>query len=415
MSEQGDAADEAFEDALSELEDLVGRAARGEEVGGEAEPAGKGQSAGLSSGERDELTGETEEAAAGSGGGSGKTEVMEIPEFGTEQIPVVEKQARPPDPIPVPPAADGSLGALDECDGADGTEVEPEGPFGQFAPSGIIRRPLRGKRAAGSASSSEGESAAPPERLPTTALDDSCPDGADVPTSSVPVDPGDVIGGCRRLVSLEGCADLRIPLLLEGIGGLLRMLRTGSVARPGTVAICGACPRAGTSTVAAAAALSLAEQKSNRVLLVDADFHSPSVAKMAGRNATGPDFRAVLKGEVPAVDAVLYAPSENLAVLPTYGSGRPAEGTESVAGEVSTAGLAAFLEAIREQFDYVIIDTGSVADSARAAEVAAAAGSAGLVVRSRAVSCRSAVAAKAALSEAGARVEGAVLTFAEEA
>ncbi len=411
MPEQGDAADEAFEDALSELEDLVGRAARGEEAGGE------GPSSGLSPGERDELTGETEEAAAGSGGGggSGKTEVMEIPEFGTEQIPVVEKQARPPDPIPVPPAADASLGALEDYGDPDGAESGPEGPFGQFAPSGIIRRPLRGKRAARPDSSAEGGSGALPERLPTTALDDSFPDGGDAPTASVPIDPGDVIGGCRRLVALEGCADLRVPLLLNGIAGLLRMLRTGHVARPGTVAICGACTRAGTSTVAAAAALSLAEQKSNRVLLVDADFTSPSVAKMAGRSAAGPDFRAVLRGEVPAVDAVLYAPSENLAVLPIYGGGRSAEGTGVASGPVSIAGLGALLEAIREQFDYVIIDAGSVGDSARAAEVAAAAGSAVLVVRSRAVSCRSAAAAKAALSEAGARVEGAVLTFAEEA
>ncbi|MHC4914923.1 MAG: P-loop NTPase family protein [Planctomycetota bacterium] len=424
----GSAFGRAFEDSSQDLENLVDRAARGEELAEETEPAAEADPqaetepvaeaspGGLSPGERADLVdGEepTEAAPAGAASGKhkkGKTTVMGL-ELDDDQSTVLEEETGPADPIPAP-EEDGEALALGAEEEAGGVEAQLEAAFAPFGPSGVIRRTLGKKKKPGAPGDGLD---LPPEQVPATALEISLPDDEDALTASMPIDPGDIVGGCRRVGSLEGCADLRIPLLLDGIGGLLRMLRTGSTARPGMVAICGACPQAGTSTVAAAAALSLAEEKSRKVLLVDADFRAPSVSRMAGRNASGPDFRSVLKGEVPAVDAVLYAPSENLAVLPVYGGGLSEEDLADSVSLLSAERLSPFLAAVREQFDHVIVDAGSVAEWAGPATAAGVVGSTVLVVRAGAVSSRAAAAAKAVLTDAGAHLAGAVLTFAEGA
>jgi Mrp family chromosome partitioning ATPase len=321
--------------------------------------------------------------------------------------------------LPPPPAAPPDPSAVTSV-----TMAEPVAPFAQFAPSGIIRRKLRKPTA--------GETPAPPPVAPAAPA---APPpvreepGAAVEASAVqePVAPApepvearevapaveDVLAVCRRLTALERSSDYRIPLLADGIDGLVRMVKSGNVGSPAAVAICGAAPQVGTSTVAGAFALKLAEDGNARVLLVDGDLRAPSVARFAGKAGTGPDLKSVLAGEASLGEAVLYAPAENLAILPAYGWGeRSQEKLKELAAALIPDNVEPFLDMCRRHFEYIVIDAGSTADWSGPAALAGAVGCAVLVVRAGRTTAKVAMTAKQELERAGSRLEGSVLNFA---
>jgi tyrosine-protein kinase Etk/Wzc len=312
--------------------------------------AGEGRTEGLSGGERQALLGS---AAAGAPGNAGD---------------------RAPDRRPNEPSGQDVPGpAAEPAD--DGAEAP------RFSAGGVIRRKLRA--------------------------------GGSGPGAAAPPPGEDLLADCRRVERLPRAADYRLAALVAGVEGLARALREGRAGGPAVLAVCGASERAGTSTLAMAAALRLAGDGA-RVLLVDADLRSARLAELLGATPAGPDLRAVLRGEAPLEAALVYAAADNLAVLPCRPAERGAHGQGRPDAPPPRAALDALLAACRAQFGFVILDAGSAADWDGAAAVAGAAGHAVLAVRAGRVTARTVAGLRRRLERAGARLDGAVLTFASE-
>jgi len=304
------------------------------------------------------------------------------------------------------------------------TTSEPVAPFAQFAASGIIRRKIRKGGAEEQPPVPIPEPEPEPEPAPSEAAVQSAGEAPAETPAAEPgdqvLDPGpqsqagveDVLAVCRRLMALEGSEDYRIPLLVEGVDGLVRIMTGGEVGIPGIVALCGASEKSGTSTIAVACALKLAEDRTKRVLLVDADFRSPGLARMAGNSGSGPDLKSVLTGEAAVSEAILYSPNENLAILPLYGWGEgPDEALAKVVPLFGEDALGKLLDLLKMQFDYVIFDAGSAVDWEGPVALAGATGAAVMVVRAGKTTAKTAMVLKKSLERAGSRLEGSVLTF----
>lgn len=108
-------------------------------------------------------------------------------------------------------------------------------------------------------------------------------------------------------------------------------------------------PGDGKSTLSGNLAISIA-QTGKRVLLMDADFRRPRIHKLIGQN-TSLGVSSVIAGTAELVDAIQDTPVENLAVL---GCGpRPDNPAELLTGKRFDE----LLGVLREQYDFVIIDT----------------------------------------------------------
>ena len=108
-------------------------------------------------------------------------------------------------------------------------------------------------------------------------------------------------------------------------------------------------PGDGKSTIAANLAVSIA-QSGRRVCIVDCDFRRPRVAKIFGlREDTG--FVQVIGGKIALEEAIQQSSIENLSAL-TCGR-RPANPSELLSSEV----FGDLVLALRNEFDFVIIDT----------------------------------------------------------
>jgi polysaccharide biosynthesis transport protein len=108
-------------------------------------------------------------------------------------------------------------------------------------------------------------------------------------------------------------------------------------------------PGDGKSTIAANIAVSVA-QSGRRVCLVDCDFRRPRVAKIFGlREDTG--FVQVIGGKVELSQAIQQTTVDNLSAL-TCGR-RPANPAELLSSEV----FGDLIANLRNQFDFVIVDT----------------------------------------------------------
>ncbi len=301
------------------------------------------------------------------------------------------------------------------------TMSEPVAPFAQFAASGIIRRKIRRDVADEVAHPVIPEPVPAPQEAPSEPPAEVAPQLSGTEAQDQVLDPvpqaqtsgEDVLAVCRRLMVLEGAEDHRIPLLLEGVEGLVRAMTNGEMASPGLVAVCGSSEHSGASTIAAGCALKLAEDRNKRVLLIDADFRAPSVARMAGKSGSGPDLKDVLTGEATLSEAILYSPNENLAILPIYGWG---EGTDEALAKMvpllEKENADRLMELLRSQFDYVVFDAGSAIDWEGPIVLAGAAGSAVMVVRAGRITAKTAMVLKKNLERAGSRLEGSLLTFA---
>ncbi len=140
---------------------------------------------------------------------------------------------------------------------------------------------------------------------------------------------------------LEALNILRTGVLLSSPAGELKMILVASAA-----------PAEGKSTVASGLALALAQHLDHdkRVLLVDSDLRRPNVHNIFGLpNRLG--LSTVLEGQSTLAEC-LHAGrvSPNLVVLPAGPSPR-------YSSELLTMHMAKFLEEIRAEFHYVVIDS----------------------------------------------------------
>ena len=140
-----------------------------------------------------------------------------------------------------------------------------------------------------------------------------------------------------------------------------------------TLLISSATPGEGKTTIAINLADALAEAGS-RVLLIDCDLRSPSVARALNReNEVG--LAEYLKGETTYQHIIQRSDNQNLFLI---FAGRPVSDASELFAKPECR---QFLEACRGTFDYIILDTPPAALLADAAEVAELADGAILAIR----------------------------------
>lgn len=124
----------------------------------------------------------------------------------------------------------------------------------------------------------------------------------------------------------------------------------------------GACCRAeGCTTLAICAARRLAQQ-GLRVILVDADFHRPCLARRLGLLPQA-GWEDVLVGRVPLEEAVIESIRDRLHVLPLRGLSAEQDIPAGAAIEPMAS-----LAVLREHYDLVILDLGAVDEAAPAGQ-----------------------------------------------
>lgn len=111
-----------------------------------------------------------------------------------------------------------------------------------------------------------------------------------------------------------------------------------------------ACENEGKTTVSANIALSLAEN-GKRVLLVDADLRNPSIAKILSIPDVGVGFIEVIRGEASLEEAIKLIQTFNLYILADQKSA--SNPSELLSMKVTEE----IINSLRDEFDYIIIDT----------------------------------------------------------
>jgi succinoglycan biosynthesis transport protein ExoP len=154
----------------------------------------------------------------------------------------------------------------------------------------------------------------------------------------------------QRFEFLESFRSLRSSLMFMGNGR----------PKPKTILVASSVPEEGKSTVALYLAATIAMADS-RVLLIDADMRRATLHKFVGA-ASGPGLAEILSRKISFKQAIVQTGFENLSFLP---AGEP----ELNPGELVLSPMwPRFLEEIKEQYDYIIVDTPPVlaADDASA-------------------------------------------------
>lgn len=128
------------------------------------------------------------------------------------------------------------------------------------------------------------------------------------------------------------------------------------------------------SNISANLAITLAEE-GKRVALLDCDFRKPTIHRFAQLHLHGCGITDVLMGACELRDALYHIESWNVDVLPV-GTVPP-----NPAELLSTTLMGAVLRALRESYDYVIIDTPPICAVTDAAIIGGMADGAFLVVR----------------------------------
>ena len=138
--------------------------------------------------------------------------------------------------------------------------------------------------------------------------------------------------------------------------------------------ITSACENEGKTTVSANIALSLAENGKS-VLLIDADLRKPSITKILSLPETGDGFASVIKQEASITEAIKLIKTFNLYVLAdTKAVSNPSELlSRKVTEEI--------INGIRDEFDFIIIDTAPASVVTDASIIAGFADAAIIVVR----------------------------------
>lgn len=135
-----------------------------------------------------------------------------------------------------------------------------------------------------------------------------------------------------------------------------------------------ACENEGKTTVSTNIALSLAEN-GKAVLLIDADLRKPSITKILSLPEEGYGFANVIKEEVGITDAIKLVKAFNLYVLADR------KAVSNPAELLSTKNAEEIIQSIRDDFDYIIIDTAPASVVTDASIISGFADAAIIVVR----------------------------------
>ena len=210
-----------------------------------------------------------------------------------------------------------------------------------------------------------------------------------VPSATPP--DGDRAGALSPLPA-EAFRRLRATVMMEvGAAGQTGQLLVVTSAAPGD----------GKTFVAAhlAAALAAVHQ---RVVLIDADLRRPRLHKMFDRRRT-PGLSDVLLGRRAAADVLQRVPAEGPLLVP---SGIP---TAEASELLSLQSFRVFIDGLRQDFDWIVIDSPPVMAVTDAAVLARDAAGVLFVTSAERTSLEAAETALKVLDDAGARVVGAVL------
>jgi capsular exopolysaccharide synthesis family protein len=155
----------------------------------------------------------------------------------------------------------------------------------------------------------------------------------------------------RRHPALQGTGAEADPCLGESIDAIRTMLlRSAGNDRPRVVMVTSAVAAEGKTTLASNLALSLA-RAGRRTLLVDCDLRRPATHQLFEQTLQ-PGFSEVLLGEVELPDAVRPTTSdENLWLLPA------GQWDREVLGELAKDQPEAIFERLRQEFDFVVVDS----------------------------------------------------------
>ena len=176
----------------------------------------------------------------------------------------------------------------------------------------------------------------------------------------------------QRFEFLEAFRNIRASLLFMHNGGT----------RPKAIVVTSSIPEEGKSTVALYLAATLARGNSN-VLLIDADMRRPSLHKYFGLTK-GPGLAEMLDNEVSFANLAVPTGVKNLAVL------RAGQAKRNPGDLVLSPVWPQFLDAARQQFDYILVDTPPVAATDDAAALAPRTDGVLYVVRALSTSARTA-------------------------
>ncbi len=161
-------------------------------------------------------------------------------------------------------------------------------------------------------------------------------------------------------------------------------------------------PGDGKSTLTSNLAVTVAKS-GKRVLLVDADFRKPTQHKLFGIQAKGPGLVSVVREEVNSADATISTGVPNLWIMPvTERASNPAE-------LLTNPSFKRFLERMRSEYDFIIVDTPPVLAVTDPSAVAAQVDAVLMVLRIRRGVQVAARRARDMLSDVDAKLLGVVV------
>jgi capsular exopolysaccharide synthesis family protein len=166
------------------------------------------------------------------------------------------------------------------------------------------------------------------------------------------------------------------------------------------VAITSALPREGKTMTSLCLTRALAQSGAN-TLIIDCDTRRSSMTQMLGRPEAG--LVEVLQGKTPVEKALMHDPRTNAWVLPSAGRGAAPQDL------LTAPKLDELLESLKQQFDYIILDTPPILAVADARILAAKADATLMIVEWNKTPARATASAVELLNEAGANVVGAAL------
>ena len=224
-----------------------------------------------------------------------------------------------------------------------------------------------------------------------------------VPFAGVIPDPARLKLGRRRKGSAP--ADLIVEKPFSSYAEAFRNIRASlqywgdGKNPPRVIALTSALPREGKSTTALGLTRALATSGS-RVILIDCDFRRSALNAMIGNPQRG--LADVLEGKAKIGEVIIHDPRTSALILPW---GRAPGAKEMMATSIFDEALAA----LRERFDYVVLDTPPVLAVADSRLIAAKADVALMVTEWNKTPSRAAAAAVELLRSAGVNLVGVAL------
>ena len=191
---------------------------------------------------------------------------------------------------------------------------------------------------------------------------------------------------------------------LGGFAEQMRALRTSlwiGQTKPRTIAITGARPAEGKTTLALSLAR-VAALSGERVILLDCDLRRPAMAGLLGLD--GPGLAELLLDQAELTDVIRHDPLTPLKVVPAGAVG------PGSAGLFMTGKMASLLQSLREDFTLVVMDAPPALAMADTRLIAQMADATLFCARWRRTTHDVARNAVALLEEAGANVAGVALT-----